>query len=295
MLEAIAKAKDCFGKINGVLHAAGVPGGGMIQNKTPDDVEKILAPKVKGTLVLDSIFKDVTLDFFILTSSIASIAGGFGQVDYCSANAFLDAFAQYKNSKHGTFTVCINWDTWQVGMAVNVALTPELQKLRSENLKHAILPYEGVDAFSRILESKLSHVVVSTRDFSIRDEWEDASKVLASEVLLEPLKNTISSEIVQSRPKLSNAYVPPRNEFEQTIANIWQQLLGIEQIGIYDNFFTLGGHSLLATQLIYRVQKTFQVELPLSSFFEATTIAKLAELIEEMLIEKIEELPEEEV
>lgn len=290
MQEAIARAKDRFGEINGVIHAAGVPGGGVIQGKTTDHVEKILAPKVKGTLVLDSIFKDIPLDFFILTSSITSIVGGFGQVDYASANAFLDAFAHYKNSKRGTFTICTNWDTWQVGMAVNVALPPELQKLRNEILKQAILPDEAVDAFSRILESKLSQVVVSTRDFRIRDEWEDASKVL-----LEPLENTISSKPTYSRPKLSNAYVAPRNELEQTIANIWQQLLGIEQVGIHDNFFSLGGHSLLATQLIYRMQKTFQVELPMSSFFEATTIAKLAELIEEMLIEKIEELPEEEV
>ncbi|MFN6560835.1 MAG: SDR family NAD(P)-dependent oxidoreductase [Nostoc sp. ChiSLP01] len=290
MQEAIAWSKDRFGQINGVLHAAGVPGGGVIQGKTPDNVERILAPKVKGTLVLDSIFKDIPLDFFILTSSITSIVGGFGQVDYASANAFLDAFAHYKNSQRGTFTICTNWDTWQVGMAVNVALPPELQKLRNEILKQAILPHEGVDVFTRILESKLSRVVVSTRDFRIRDEWEDTSKVL-----LEPLENIISSKPTHPRPKLSNAYVAPGNELEQTIANIWQQLLGIEQVGIHDNFFTLGGHSLLATQLIYRIQKTFQIELPLSSFFEATTIAKLAELIEEMLIEKIEELPEEEV
>ncbi|MEH2381699.1 MAG: SDR family NAD(P)-dependent oxidoreductase [Nostoc sp.] len=291
MQEAITRAKNQFGQINGVIHAAGVPGGGVIQGKTLDGVEKILAPKVKGTLVLDSIFKDVPLDFFVLTSSITSIIGGFGQVDYTSANAFLDAFTHYKNSKCGTFTVCTNWDTWQeVGMAVNVTLPDVLQKLRNEILKLAILPSEGVDAFSRILGSKLSQVVICPRDLHIREEWENAPKDF-----LEPQEFTISSKLTHPRPELSNPYVAPGNELEQTIANIWQQLLGIEQVGIHDNFFTLGGHSLLATQLIYRMQKTFQVKLPLSSFFEATTIAKLAELIEEMIIEKIEELPEEEV
>jgi amino acid adenylation domain-containing protein len=93
----------------------------------------------------------------------------------------------------------------------------------------------------------------------------------------------------------TEAYVKPQTELERMTATIWQEVLQIEQVGIHDNFFELGGHSLLATQLIHRMHKTFQVELPLSSFFEAATIAKLAELIEEMIIEKIEELPEEEV
>ncbi|WP_407882796.1 SDR family NAD(P)-dependent oxidoreductase, partial [Scytonema sp. NUACC26] len=290
MQEAIAQAKDKFGQINGVLHAAGVPGGGVIQGKTPDVVEKILAPKVKGTLVLDSIFKDIPLDFFILTSSINAILGGFGQVDYTSANAFLDAFAHYKNSKGGTFTVSTNWDTWQVGMAVNVALPLELQKLRHEILKQAILPDEGVDAFNRILESKLSQVVVSTRDLRIRDELENAPKNS-----LEPLENAISSRPAHPRPQLSNAYVAPRNEVEQTIANIWQQLLGIEQVGIHDNFFELGGHSLLATQLISRMRETFQVELPLNILFEESSVAGLAERIEKIrsIVQQIHALPDD--
>ncbi|MDF5730970.1 MAG: SDR family NAD(P)-dependent oxidoreductase, partial [Rhizonema sp. PD38] len=290
MQEAIAKGLDRFGQIHGVLHAAGVPGGGMVQGKTLDVVEKIFAPKVKGTLVLDSIFKDIPLDFFILTSSINSILGGFGQVDYASANAFLDVFTHYKNSKGGTFTICTNWDTWQVGMAVNVALPLELQKLRNEMLKQAILPDEGVDAFSRILESKLSQVVVSTRDLKIREQWENADKNA-----LEPQEFTILSKPTHPRPKLSNAYVAPRNELEQTVANIWQQLLGIEEVGIYDNFFELGGHSLLATQLISRMRETFQVELPLNILFEESSVAGLAERIERIrsIVRQIHALPDE--
>jgi acyl transferase domain-containing protein/acyl carrier protein len=291
MQEAIARAKDQFGEINGVIHAAGVPGGGVIQGKTPDGVEKILAPKVKGTLVLDSIFKDIQLDFFILTSSITSIIGGVGQVDYCSANAFLDAFTHYKNSKRGTFTVCTNWDTWQeVGMAVNVVLPDVLQKMRNEMLKLAIAPDEGVDAFSRILESKLSQVVICPRDLQIREDWENTPKDLS-----EPLEKTISSRPTHPRPELSNAYVAPGNELEQTITNIWQQLLGIEQVGIHDNFFELGGHSLLATQLISRIRETLQVELPLNSLFEESSVAGLAERIERVrsIVQQIHAVPDD--
>ncbi|GAX42272.1 putative beta-ketoacyl synthase [Tolypothrix sp. NIES-4075] len=128
MQHSLAIAQQRFGQINGVIHAAGVPGGGVIQRKTLSETEKIFAPKVTGTLVLDTVLKDIQLDFFVLCSSLASVLGGFGQVDYCAANAFLDAFAHYKNSTNSTYTTCINWDAWQeVGMAAEAAnkFTPQ--------------------------------------------------------------------------------------------------------------------------------------------------------------------------
>ena len=122
MQSAIAQAEKQFGKFNGVIHAAGIPGGGVIQRKTPQMTASILEPKVKGTLVLNKIFQDVLLDFFVLCSSLTSIRGEFGQVDYAAANAFLDAFAHYKTNRDSTFTVAINWSAWQkVGMAAEAA------------------------------------------------------------------------------------------------------------------------------------------------------------------------------
>ena len=125
MQAVIAEAEKSWGPINGVIHAAGLPGGGMIQLKTPAQAGNVLAPKVKGTLVLDRLLKDHRLDFFMLCSSISSILPVLGQVDYFAANAFLDAFAYYKTRADGTFTVSVNWDTWQeVGMAVNAVKEP---------------------------------------------------------------------------------------------------------------------------------------------------------------------------
>jgi aryl carrier-like protein len=79
--------------------------------------EQVLAAKVKGTLVLASLFKDSPLDFFVACSSRSSILGGFGQSDYCAANAFLDVFAQYSHMNGGVKMRSINWGAWQsVGM-----------------------------------------------------------------------------------------------------------------------------------------------------------------------------------
>lgn len=77
-------------------------------------------------------------------------------------------------------------------------------------------------------------------------------------------------------------FVAPRTPVEETLAQIWREILEIERVGIYDNFFELGGHSLLATQVVSRVRKTFKVDLPLRAIFDSPTIAGLATTVESM-------------
>lgn len=89
-------------------------------------------------------------------------------------------------------------------------------------------------------------------------------------------------------------YVAPSNGIEEKIAQLFQELLGVEQVGVHDNFFDLGGHSLLGIQLISQLRKYFQIDLSLRPLFEAPTVAELALFIEGILIEKLEELPEKE-
>ncbi len=85
------------------------------------------------------------------------------------------------------------------------------------------------------------------------------------------------------------AYVPPSTPVEEDLARIWAEVLGVERVGIHDNFFELGGHSLLATQIASRVRELYDVDVPLRSLFESPTIAQLAALITEAMLEDIEE------
>ncbi|MBV9789285.1 MAG: amino acid adenylation domain-containing protein, partial [Chloroflexi bacterium] len=80
-----------------------------------------------------------------------------------------------------------------------------------------------------------------------------------------------------SRPILDDTLVPPRNPTEELIASVWSAVLGINPIGVHDNFFALGGHSLLATQVITRLRQILGTDLPLRTLFEAPTIAEFAE------------------
>ena len=236
----------------------------------------VLAPKVKGTLNLSTLLRGVKPDFLVLFSSIISILPPAGQVDYCGANAFLDAFAHCNYSTNGTSVVSVNWDTWQeTGMAVDTVVPLPFKMQREETLKKGILSREGIDAFKRILGRRIPQLVVVTTNLQTLIDQR-----ITPESLTEVVQSEAQSTLLHSRPNLPNNYVPPKTEIQKTIASIWQKLLGIEQIGIYDNFFDLGGHSLLATQVISRVRDALQVELPPRAIFESPTLAGLAESVE---------------
>lgn len=94
---------------------------------------------------------------------------------------------------------------------------------------------------------------------------------------------------------IDEEYEAPRDELEECIAGLWQEFLGLERIGIHSNFFDINGDSLTATQMITRLHKIYPVEITLQGFFENPTIVHLAEVIRELLLEKVKELSEEEL
>ncbi|MFC0032420.1 SDR family NAD(P)-dependent oxidoreductase [Micromonospora chaiyaphumensis] len=111
-------AETRFGGLDGIVHAAGLPGGGMAEIKDRAEAERVLAPKLAGTLALARVFGDLPLDFVALCSSITAVIGGFGQVDYCAANNFLDAWARAGAGFRAPL-VSQSWGGWaEVGMAV---------------------------------------------------------------------------------------------------------------------------------------------------------------------------------
>ena len=124
MRRVVSQALEKFGRIDGVLHAAGVLDDGLIQLKQKDAADRVLAPKVTGTLVLEEALAGLTLDFLVLFSSVSCFTAPIGQVDYVAANAFLDAYAAARNGQGKPWTVAINWGRWgETGMAAERVIT----------------------------------------------------------------------------------------------------------------------------------------------------------------------------
>ncbi|MGW0283769.1 amino acid adenylation domain-containing protein [Streptomyces sp. NPDC003236] len=89
------------------------------------------------------------------------------------------------------------------------------------------------------------------------------------------------------RPDLGTEYAAPRNAVERTVTTVWQELLGIERVGVHDNFFQLGGHSLLATQVASRLRKALRVDVPVRAVFDSPTPARLAQSIADLMMAAI--------
>jgi len=160
-------------------------------------------------------------------------------------------------------------------------------------LELAITPTEAIEAFKKILSlEQPTQIIISTVDNQAGQNYVFHLDYFTNS---QPT-NQLDSSPRYSRPQLSNPYIAPTNELEKQIIQIWQEVLGITEVGIYDNFYELGGDSLIATQLISRLRAKFPIDLALRDLLSQATIpAKQAEMIEQLLLEKIEELSEEEI
>jgi amino acid adenylation domain-containing protein len=265
-----------FGTINGVIHAAGMIDGAMILRRTREMSKRILAPKVRGTLLLERELKDRPLDFFILFSSITSALATPGQTGYTAANAFLDAYSHYRSSRYEGFSVVINWDRWH-NTGMSVAAEALFKQLTGKEPLGGIEPWEGIEAFARILEDELPQVLVSTRDLGVLIEQDRTSNQLLS---LKEIEKTPGSRPLQKRPKLDSEYAAPKNETQQKLAGIWSEFFGFEKIGIQDDFFEMGGDSLKGVIVLSRIHKELHVEIPIAEFFDHPTIESLSQYID---------------
>jgi acyl carrier protein len=152
-------------------------------------------------------------------------------------------------------------------------------------LQHGILPAEGVDALARIVGAGFPQVIASTQDLPLMldlDRLAGPSSRTSAGPTRSPVAHQagpIENGSRHARPALANPYVAPRDEEEREIAQIWSTLLGIEGVGVHDNFFDLGGHSLLATRVLARLQDSVGIALPLETVLDAPTVAQMAERI----------------
>jgi len=245
--------------------------------QTREHARRMFAAKIDGTLVLDALFAEVGVDFLVLFSSIDALVGFAGDTDYGAANRFLDHYAAARSSTRLP-VLSINWDAWlERGMAHDSWAGDSEVAAR-----FGIRPEEGRDALRRVLDVAVPQVAVITRDFSaVRAQAHGVRPPDAEAAAAAGTAAGADTGLTQhARPALAQAYVEAESEQERFIAGVWQELLGLDRVGIDDNFFELGGHSLIATGMLTRVQQEFGVKLPLRVIFEASTVRTLAERVD---------------
>jgi len=311
MAELLARTRERFGTLDGVFHLAGVPGGGIIHLKTREMAERIVAPKAVGAQVLDQLLRQAPPQerprFLVLFSSVASILGEFGQVDYCGANAFLDALARRNaHDPDAPRTLVLDWDIWrEVGLAVDTDVPEHLEAWREEMLEKAIAPEEGIVALERALARGLGggdcdgaagtrppQLVVSTQELHGRIEL---GRSLTGQSFLDELERTrtggapgaatgteaarLSRSGESGRP---GAGVRPAVDgvvTERDVAAVWERVLDVPRVGVDDNFFELGGNSLLGLQLVSELNRELGLDLAPVSLFDAPSVGALVRLI----------------
>ena len=173
MQELVAEARNAFGDIHGVLHTAGIVRDNLIQLKSQREIEDVFAAKLYGTLVLDEIFREATLDFMILFSSTSAFIAPQGQVDYAGASAFLNAFASACQGRRPYPVSAINWGIWKdVGMVAEPSRLTKPESLESETRIAACQPVNHPLLHSRFSSRDgVAHLHILAGRLATTEHW----------------------------------------------------------------------------------------------------------------------------
>lgn len=291
--QLLFRIKNGMPVLRGVIHAAGVLDDGSLLNLNSERMRKVMTPKVEGTRNLHEATAGLPLDFFVLFSSAVSVLGSPGQGNYAAASAYLDAFAHFRRSL-GLPAISINWGPWaDVGLAVEAREKSLKQNASAEHLIKMIQTEEGLEVLGQLLTEPMPQVMVLPFDLKHLIELYPAAAGLPFLADVGGRGTHIARLYV--RPNLHQPFVAPGNEMERKLAQVWQQTLHIEQVGVHDSFFELGGDSVLAAQVLTSMQKAFGIRINPQDAFKAFTIKRLATLLEEEMLRKLEAMSEEEV
>lgn len=276
MSHVFNELRNEYKKINGVIHSAGIAGDGYIIKKDEKVFRNVLSPKMDGTWILDNITNQDKLEFFVLFSSIATLFWNAGQGDYTAANAYMDSFAALRNQskKH---TLCINWPAWkEIGMAADY-------NINQDGIFKAILTDEALASFEQIFYQDTCNIIIGklNREYELEKFPIKIDKEIQRGDVL--LSNNINHKSIapEERKSAENSEEIKNNysAIEKELASIWSEVLGIENIGLDDDFFEMGGNSILLIQVEVQMEKR-NLLIASDDLFDYTTIRELAKFIE---------------
>lgn len=270
---ALRAAQMRFGRVHGVFHLAGATHDASVyvplRTLERAQLEAQARPKVLGLLNLERVLANADVDFVLAFSSNSATFGGVGFAAYAAANAAMDAITVSLPQNDVPKWLSFGWDGWATDATPTHggAAMPPHDALRA---LWAIFPYATVP-----------HVVISQHDLSAPPVFDRTSEEMPR----------ASASAVLSRNALTAPYVAPRNELERMVVTVWERVLGVAPISVYDNCFELGADSLVLLDIIEKSKAQFHVTVPLRAFLSSDlTIATFAAQIAAEMAARMQDL-----
>ncbi|MDZ7967788.1 MAG: SDR family NAD(P)-dependent oxidoreductase [Nostoc sp. DedSLP03] len=311
----IEQAKSSWGcQLDGVLHLAGSYQERSLIAENHNSWSAALRSKVGGAWVLNQLLLDDPQAVFISFSSVSSFLGGATVGAFVAANQFLESFAHYQRSL-GLKSYCFSWSLWD---GLGISSDSQRSKLAQKAGYYAMSARQGLysllvglhhnqvqllvglDGSNRYIRSyvedtypleKLTAYFTASNSLVgeqlsklvVRDRYGTPSTCNFVQLQQMPLTKTGIIDLEKlTRGELhqsANDQAQPVSDIERQVAQIWQEVLNLEEIGIHENFFELGGHSLLLVQAQSKLQEFFQIPVSIVDMFKYPSISTLANFL----------------
>jgi amino acid adenylation domain-containing protein len=317
--EALQQAQQRWDRpLAGVFHLAGVFQEQSVLETTWERCAAILHPKIQGSWTLQRMLEASPQAFCVSFSSVNAFFGGRRVGIYAAANRSLESWAQAQRERNKRRNYCLSWSMWdEVGMSRGY----KLKSFTRANGYLSIEPEQGWSSILTALHRSARTILIGLdesnqhiRRYQQREEvtmWEAVGYVapglpnrgekwpvswgkqprnyrLVQQPTL-PLTETGTVDVERLGAFKGRNQREPQNALEEQVLLIWRQVLENPQVGVEDSFFDLGGHSLLATQVVARLQRELQVEMPLRSLFEYPTAAAMATAIVQQYAKQVDD------
>ncbi|WP_258166291.1 SDR family NAD(P)-dependent oxidoreductase [Paenibacillus sp. PCH8] len=279
------KIRDRYGKIDGVVHGAGVAGEGFLASKDAQTFNSVLLPKVQGTWNIDQATAHEQLDFLVLFSTTSTLFSSPGQGDYSAANSYLDAYAAYRNRKGGR-TLTINWVAWkETGMAKDFGVNDDM-------VFKSILTDSALSAFDQAFQREVDRSIIGELNYD--SEYmayvDDMSMMMSKEVystIQEKSAHVIAEVKMKQATMIKEITLHGRNdgqytEMEQTLSRIWSLHLGIKELDLYDDFYEYGGDSIIGLKMASDIYRETGIQVNPSDVLQYPTVWGLAAYLESL-------------
>jgi phthiocerol/phenolphthiocerol synthesis type-I polyketide synthase E len=230
-----------------------------------------LLPKVNGTLVLAEHLRGRRLDFVLMQSSLSAQLGGLGFYAYTAGNAYMDAFAERHRSAEIPW-MSVNWDGWifrerDADASKQSVVSPSFASPDFGVVAEiAVRPSEGAEIYARMMDLRQpQQVLISTADFEARyDQW-----------VRQPLPGVAAPSAAAYDDASFDDATGHVDGVQARVADVWREVLGVEDVAPESNFFALGGDSLLGVTLAFRLGQVFGVVLSVITMFDNPTVAAM--------------------